>query len=97
MKLAPLNDFVLLELIPDADVTQGGIVLPTQRRRDSLLIRGRVLEAGPGEVLENGDRSLVSVMAGDRVLFPAGHGESFEDDGRKLVMIRAAEIVAKIE
>lgn len=95
--LSPLSDFVLLEKIPDADVSEGGIVLPSQRRTDSLLQRGLVKAVGPGRLLDNGQKLESRLTPGDRVLFLAGHGQSVQESDCELIVIREEAILAKLE
>jgi chaperonin GroES len=73
-KFYPLNDVVIVERLPVADTTAGGIVLPDNMSRDKI-VKAVVLAVGPGfynVTLSQGaskDRTPVSVKVGQTVLF----------------------------
>ena len=67
IKLQPLGDRVVIERDESEKVTAGGIVLPDTAKDKPT--RGKVVSAGDGRLLDNGQRSPLQVKAGDRVLF----------------------------
>ncbi|RMG37177.1 MAG: co-chaperone GroES [Planctomycetota bacterium] len=94
MKLNPLDDRVVVELVEAEETTPGGIVLPDTAKEKPQ--RGRVVAVGPGRLLDSGERCPVSVSVGDEVLFGKYSGTDVEVDGKELKVLRESDILAKI-
>ena len=94
MKLNPLDDRVVVELVEAEETTPGGIVLPDTAKEKPQ--RGRVIAVGPGRLLDSGERCPVSVSVGDEVLFGKYSGTDVEVDGKELKVLRESDILAKI-
>jgi chaperonin GroES len=76
------------------ETTAGGIVLPDSAQEKPQ--RGKVVAVGPGRLLESGERSAVSVVVGDEVLFGKYGGTDIEVDGNEIKILREGDILAKI-
>ena len=65
--MKPLHDNVIVKAITE-EKTVSGIIIPetVEKGRPE---RGEVVAIGPGKLLENGQRSPVSVQVGDHVVF----------------------------
>lgn len=94
MKLNPLDDRVVVELVEAEETTPGGIVLPDTAKEKPQ--RGRVIAVGPGRLLDSGERCPLSVSVGDEVLFGKYSGTDVEVDGKELKVLRESDILAKI-
>ncbi len=94
MKLNPLDDRVVVELVEAEETTPGGIVLPDTAKEKPQ--RGRVIAVGPGRLLDSGERCPVSVSVGEEVLFGKYSGTDVEVDGKELKVLRESDILAKI-
>jgi chaperonin GroES len=95
MKLRPINDRVIVRRIAEDSMTKGGIVLPDTAKEKP--IEGEVVGVGNGKLLENGQRSSMTVKPGDKVLFGKYAGTEIKRDGEELVVLREEELLATIE
>ena len=94
MALNPLDDRVVVQVVDAEETTAGGIVLPDAAREKPQ--RGKVVAAGPGRLLESGDRVAVAVEIGDEVLFGKYGGTDIEVDGVEVKILRESDILAKV-
>ena len=67
MKIRPLHDRVIVKRMEEERTTPGGIVIPDAATEKP--IKGEVIAAGNGKILENGDTRALDVKVGDKVLF----------------------------
>ena len=95
MKLRALANKVIVEKIPEEDVTEGGIVLTEKTKALYKPVKGTVLAVGPGKYLESGDLVDPGLSVGDVVLFGQRAGEELDLGGDEdLVVMDADEILA---
>ena len=94
LKLRPLGDKVIVEVIEEPQTTASGLVLPDSAKEKSQ--RGKVLAAGPGKLDEKGNREPMDVKEGDTVLFAKYGGTEFNADGRDLMILSLRDIHAVI-
>jgi chaperonin GroES len=71
MKIQPLGNRVLVRR-SKVKTTKGGILLPDSAQEKPK--EGEVIAVGEGEVLENGEKRVLSLRVGDRVLFSSYAG-----------------------
>ena len=95
MKLRPLHDRVIVKRMEEERVSAGGIVIPDSATEKP--IRGEVLAAGNGKILENGEIRALDVKAGDKVLFGKYSGTEVKVDGEELLVMKEDDIMAVIE
>jgi len=95
MKLRPLHDRVIVKRMEEERVSAGGIVIPDSATEKP--IRGEVLAAGNGKILENGEKRALDVKVGDKVLFGKYAGTEVKVDGEELLVMREEDIMAVIE
>jgi len=95
MTLKPLDDRVVIEPIEAEEKTPGGIVLPDTAKEKPM--RGKVVAAGPGKVLENGKRAEMSVKKGDEVIYGKYSGTEVKVKGKEYVIVRESDLLAKVE
>ena len=67
LNLKPLDDRVIVEQSAAEEKTAGGIVLPDTAKEKPQ--QGKVLAAGPGRLLDSGERGKLSVKVGDEVFY----------------------------
>lgn len=92
--IEPLYDHVIVAREEGEEQTSGGIVIPdTAKEKPS---RGKVLAAGKGKMLDNGQVSVLVVKVGDRVIFGKYAGTEFEYQSKKYLILRESDILAKI-
>jgi chaperonin GroES len=85
----------VLEIEEPEDETEGGIVLPDTAKEKPQ--RGEVVAAGPGKLLDSGERKSLSVEEGDTVIFGNYAGTDVEFDGKEYKIVKEDEIQAKLE
>jgi len=95
MKVRPLADRVLVEILEAEAKTKGGIILPDTAQQEKS--EGKVIAVGAGKVLDSGKVQAIEVKKGDRVLFGKYSGDDIEIDGVKHKFIRESEILAVYE
>ena len=90
MNIQPLADRVLIKPAAAEEKTIGGIIIPDSAKEKPL--RGEVLAVGNGTK----DEEMV-LKAGDQVLYGKYAGTELELDGEKYLIMRQADVLAKIE
>ena len=95
MKIRPLHDRVIVKRMEEERTSPGGIVIPDAATEKP--IKGEVIAAGNGKILENGDVRKLDVKVGDRVLFGKYAGTEVKVDGQELLVMKEDDIMAIIE
>jgi chaperonin GroES len=95
MALRPLHDRVIIKRLEEEKVSAGGIVIPDSAAEKP--IRGEVIAAGNGKILEDGKVRPIAVKKGDKVLFGKYSGTEVKVDGDELLVMREEDIMAVIE
>lgn len=95
LKIKPLDDRIVV--LPDdpESKTAGGIVLPDSAREKPQ--RGKVVAAGPGKLLDSGQRGEMSVKKGDLVYYGKYSGTEIDVSGETYVIIRENDILAVVD
>jgi len=92
MKIKPLGDRVVVELLEEEEKTKGGIVLPDTAKEKSQ--KGKILAVGPGRILDNGQRVSLEVKEGDKVLFAKYGGTEVQLEGKELMILQERDVLA---
>ena len=95
MKLAPLDDRVVIKQSEAEKKSAGGIILPDAAKEKPQ--RGKIIAVGPGKILDNGKRGEMNVKKGDEVLYAKYTGNEIEIDGDKYVILHEGDILGVIE
>ena len=95
MKVRPLADRVLVEVLEAEAKTKGGIILPDTAKEEKT--EGKVVAVGAGKMLESGKIQTIEVKKGDRVLFGKYSGDDLMIDGVKHKIVKESEILAVYE
>ena len=95
MKLRPLDDRIVIKQLEAEEKTTGGIILPDSAQEKPQI--GKVVETGPGKLLENGKRAKMSVKKKDEVIYARYGGNEIEIDGEKYVILRESDIHGIVE
>ena len=95
MKLRPLHDRVIIKRLEAETKSAGGIVIPDSATEKP--VRGEVIAAGSGKILEDGKVRPIAVKAGDTVLFGKYSGTEVKIDGEELLVMREEDLLAVIE
>lgn len=91
MKIKPLGDRVLVEVLEAEATTKGGIILPDTAKEEKT--EGKVISVGSGKVLESGKVQPLEVKKGDRVIFGKYAGDEIIIDGKKHKVLKESELL----
>ncbi|MDZ4261802.1 MAG: co-chaperone GroES [Pseudomonadota bacterium] len=95
MNIRPLHDRVVVRRMEEERTSAGGIFIPDSAAEKP--VRGEVIAAGNGKILENGDKRPLDVKVGDQVLFGKYAGTEIKVEGETLLVMREDDIVAVID
>ena len=95
MALRPQHDRVIIKRLEEEKMSAGGIVIPDSAAEKP--IRGEVIAAGNGKILEDGKVRPIAVKKGDKVLFGKYSGTEVKVDGQELLVMREEDLLAVIE
>ena len=95
MKLQPLGDRLIVEVLDEEQETMSGIVLPDTAKEKPQ--RGRVLAVGPGSrSQETGERVQMEVEEGDEVVFSKYGGTEIKVGVDEYLILRESDVLAKV-
>jgi chaperonin GroES len=95
MKIRPLHDRVIVRRVEEERKSAGGIVIPDTAAEKPM--KGEVVAAGPGKLLDDGKVHPLNVKAGDKVLFGKYSGTEVKVEGEELLVMREDDIMGVIE
>ena len=95
LKIQPLGDRVVVKPLDRETVTKSGIVLPDTAKEKPQ--EGEVLAVGPGKVLDNGKRTTLEVLVGQKVLFAKYAGTEVKMDNEEYLILRESDIMGIVE
>lgn len=91
MKIRPLHDRVIVKRVEEENISRGGIIIPDSAKEKP--IKGKVVAAGPGRRLEDGEVRALTVREGDLVLFSKYGGTDVRIDGEDHLILREDDIL----
>ena len=92
LNIRPLDDRVVVKPFSAEEKTRGGIVLPDSAREKPQ--QGEVVAAGPGKLLDSGERGQMSLKVGDAIFYGKYSGSEIELDGEKYTILRESDVLA---
>lgn len=95
LAFTPVEDRLLVRPADSESVSAGGIVLPDNAQERPQ--RGEVIAVGPGKLSKTGARLPMPVAAGDEVIYGKYAGNEIEIAGQEYKVLRADDILAKLE
>ena len=95
MKVKPLGDKILVEILDAEEKTKGGIILPDTAKEEKA--EGKVIAVGTGKVLDSGKVQPLEVKKGDKIIFGKYSGDEIVIDGRKHKILKESEVLAVYE
>lgn len=95
-KIVPVSDNIVVEALKEDITSASGIIIPDTASKEKP-IKGKVLAAGPGKIMDDGKRKEMEVKVGDIVLFSKYGPTEVKVDGKEVLILSAADIYAKIE
>ncbi len=96
MQLRPIGDHLIVKAVSKEEVSASGIIIPDTVDKERPE-RGEVIAVGPGKTLENGTRSTMDVVVGNKVVFKKYAPDEVKIDGVDYLVIRMEDVVAVIE
>ena len=84
--MKPINDRVIVKPAPAEEKTKGGIIIPDTAKEKPQ--RGEVIAVGPGK-----DGNLMTVSAGDIVLYGKYSGQELNHEGVDYLIMREDDIL----
>ncbi len=93
MKLKPIGDKLVIEMIEVEEKTVSGIVLPTSAKEAPSV--ARVLAIGD-EVLKDEDKKDL-VKVGDKIIFSKYAGTEVKLEKKEYVIVKIADVLAVVE
>ncbi len=93
-KIRPVGDRVVVKPAAKEEITKSGIVIPDTAKEKPQ--EGTVVAVGSGRLLDNGDRAVMDVREGDRILFAKYGGTEFKLDGEEYLVLKENDILAII-
>ncbi len=91
VKVAPLNDRVVVKATEETEQMRGGLYIPDTAKEKPQ--QGEVIAVGPGRT-EDGKRVPMEVKAGDKVLYGKYSGTEVTIEGQQLLILRESDILA---
>jgi chaperonin GroES len=92
MTMRPLHDRVLVKRLEVGESVIGGIIIPDTAKEKPQ--QAEVIAVGNGRLLESGQRTVLDVAPGDRILFGKYSGSEVKIDGVEHLILREDEILA---
>ncbi|KKR98834.1 MAG: 10 kDa chaperonin [Candidatus Uhrbacteria bacterium GW2011_GWC1_41_20] len=96
MKIQPLGDRVVVKPIEQESKTKSGIIIPDTVEKEKPE-QAEVLAVGPGKMLENGQRQIMEVQVGQKVMFKKWAPDEVEIDKQKYLIIKSEDVIAIVE
>jgi chaperonin GroES len=93
LKVAPLEDRVVVLPSEDAEEMRGGLYIPDTAKEKPT--QGEVIAVGPGRY-EKGNRVPMDLKVGDTVIYGKYSGTPFTLEGKEVMIIKASDVLAKI-
>jgi chaperonin GroES len=94
MKVKPLGDRVLVEVLEAEEKTKGGIVLPDTAKEKPQ--QGKIVSVGKGRISDDGKVVPLEVKEGDVILYGKYSGTELKIDDRNLLMLKEEDILGVI-
>lgn len=95
MKMKPLGDKIIVEVMQAEEVTKSGIIIPdTAKEKPQEAV---VVSVGPGKVLKSGKIADMFFKKGDRVIFAKYSGSEISVDGKTYLIIEQDDVLAKVD
>lgn len=95
MKIQPLGDRILVEVLEAKEKTKGGIVLPDTAKEKPQ--EGKVIAVGKGKVKEDGKVVPLEVKAGDTILFGKYSGTEITIDDKEYLILKEEDVLAVVK
>ncbi|RLD14653.1 co-chaperone GroES [candidate division KSB1 bacterium] len=89
MKIKPLDDRVLIELVEETEEKVGSIIIPDTAKEKPRM--GKVVAVGTDEDLQE------KIKVGDQIIFSKYSGDEVKMDNKEYLIIQRSDILAVVE
>jgi chaperonin GroES len=93
LKIFPLADRVAIRPLEETSTMKGGLYIPDTAKEKP--IQGEVVAVGPGR-REKGEVVPMELKLGDRVVYGKYSGTQVELEGEEIILIKEADVIAKL-
>ena len=94
MKLKPIRDRIVVQVLEAETVTKSGLVIPDAAAEKPS--QGDVLAVGTGKIAEDGTIVPMVIQTGDRVLFSKTAGQKVKIDNQEYLIMREEDVMAVV-
>ena len=94
MKVRPLHDKVLIELLDAEEKTKGGIIIPETAKEQPQ--EGKVIAVGTGIILPDGTIKPLDVKKGEKILFSKYGVQPITVEGEEYLIVSEEAILAVV-
>jgi len=97
MKISPIYDRVLIEILEEKDKLNSGLIIPESAKKKPT--KGIVREVGHGFFKADGKHQELKIKKGDRVLFNqwAANSNEIKDSDKTYIIIKEEDVLATFE
>ena len=95
MKIQPLGDRIVIEVLEAKEKTKGGIVLPDTAKEKPQ--EGKIVAAGKGKVSDDGKTIPLEVKVGDKILYGKYSGTEVTIDEKEYLIIKEEDVLAIVK
>jgi chaperonin GroES len=95
MKMKPLKDNIVVQVLEAEGKTSGGLFLPDTAKEKPQ--QAKVIEVGSGRRMKNGEIVPPSVKKGDKILFGKYSGNEVKIEGKEYLIISERDVLAILE
>ena len=95
MKVQPLADRIIVEVLEAKEITKGGIVLPDSAKEKPQ--EAKVVAVGKGKVSDEGKVIAPEVKIGDTILFGKYTGSEITVDDKEYLILKEEDILAIVK
>ncbi|MBL7070946.1 MAG: co-chaperone GroES [Candidatus Omnitrophica bacterium] len=95
MKIQPLGDRIVVEVLEAKEKTKGGIVLPETAKEKPQ--EGKIVAVGRGKTADDGKTIPLEVKVGDTILYGKYAGTEVNIDEKELLIIKEEDILAVVK
>ena len=95
MKIKPMYDRIMVQVLEAKDKTKGGIVLPDSAKEKPQ--EAKVVAVGEGRVSEEGKTVSLKVKTGDIILFGKYSGTEITIDDKEYLILKEEDVLAVVK
>lgn len=95
MNIKPLGERVVVKVLAAEEKTKSGIVLPDTATKEKPQ-EGEVVAVGLGKFLENGQRAVLEVKVGDKVIYSKYSGTEVKFEEQEYLILNGERDILAI-